>query len=81
MSIIIGCDFHPGYQQIATMEMDSKELNKKTLSHQRKCGHFMLHYSVALAARLYCTLRGEMDYTQLIQGSCAGEPGSLCGRS
>jgi hypothetical protein len=22
-----------------------------------------------------------MDYAQLIQGSCAGEPGSFCGRS
>jgi transposase len=33
-----------------------------------------------LAVRLYWMLRGEMDYAQLIQGSCAGEPGSSCGR-
>jgi transposase len=34
-----------------------------------------------LAVRLYWMLRGEMDYAQLIQGSCAGEPGSSRGRS
>ena len=36
MGIIIGCDFHPGYQQIAMMDMDSKEFNKKTPSHQKQ---------------------------------------------
>ncbi len=36
MRIIIGCDFHPGYQQIAMMDMDSRELNEKTLSHQKQ---------------------------------------------
>jgi transposase len=34
-----------------------------------------------LAVRLYWMLRGEMDYAQLLQGSCAGEPGSSRGRS
>ena len=34
-----------------------------------------------LAVRLYWMLRGEMDYAQLIQGPCAGEPGSSRGRS
>ena len=33
-----------------------------------------------LAVRLYWMLRGEKDYAQLIQGSCAGEPGSSCDR-
>ena len=36
MRIIIGCDFHPGYQQIAMMDMDSKGFNEKTLSHQKQ---------------------------------------------
>jgi hypothetical protein len=85
MSIIIGCDFHPGYQQIATMDMDSKEFNEKTLSHQKqeevRTFYLTQHCSVAFAVRLYSMLRGDMNYAQLIQGSRAGEPGSFCGRS
>jgi transposase len=34
MKIIIGCDFHPGYQQIAVLDMDTKELLEKRLSHE-----------------------------------------------
>jgi len=34
-----------------------------------------------LAVRLYWMLRGEMDYAQLLQGSCAGQPESSRGRS
>ena len=33
---LIGCDFHPGYQQIALMDMDTKELLEKTLSHKNQ---------------------------------------------
>jgi len=36
MRIIIGCDFHPGYQVIAMMDMETKELLEKTLSHENK---------------------------------------------
>ena len=36
MRIIIDCDFHPGYQQIAMMDIDSRDLNEKTLSHQKQ---------------------------------------------
>ena len=34
--IIIGCDFHPGYQQIAMLNQDTGELCEKNLSHERK---------------------------------------------
>jgi transposase len=33
---IIGCDFHPGYQQIAMLDKASGELWERALSHQRK---------------------------------------------
>jgi transposase len=36
MGIIIGCDFHPGYQQIAMMNRGSGELVEKALSHENK---------------------------------------------
>src|ERR1700680_4611049 len=33
---IIGCDFHPGYQQIAMLDRGTGEMAEKALSHQRK---------------------------------------------
>ncbi len=36
MRIIIGCDFHPGYQRMAMLDMDTKELVEKTLSHENR---------------------------------------------
>lgn len=33
---IIGCDFHPGYQQIAMLDVETGEIIEKTLSHERK---------------------------------------------
>lgn len=33
---IIGCDFHPGYQQIAMLDKETGELTEKRLSHERK---------------------------------------------
>jgi len=33
---IIGCDFHPGYQQIAVLDLATGEILEKALSHERK---------------------------------------------
>ena len=33
---IIGCDFHPSYQQIAVLDQGTGEMVEKALSHQRK---------------------------------------------
>jgi hypothetical protein len=33
---IIGCDFHPSYQQIAVLDSVTGELVEKALSHERK---------------------------------------------
>ena len=33
---IIGCDFHPGYQQIAMLDLATGEMVEKALSHERK---------------------------------------------
>jgi hypothetical protein len=33
---IIGCDFHPGYQQIAVLDLATGEIVEKALSHERK---------------------------------------------
>ncbi len=33
---IIGCDCHPGYQQIAALDLATGEMVEKALSHERK---------------------------------------------
>ena len=33
---IIGCDFHPSYQQIAALDSVTGEMVEKALSHERK---------------------------------------------
>ena len=33
---IIGCDFHPGYQQIAMLDLVTGEMVEKAQSHERK---------------------------------------------
>src|ERR1700732_1466970 len=33
---IIGCDFHPSYQQIAVLDLATGEMTEKALSHERK---------------------------------------------
>src|SRR6202140_2529536 len=33
---IIGCDFHPSYQQIAMLDLVTGEMEEKALSHERK---------------------------------------------
>ena len=51
------------------------------LAHRKNRALAKVAAARKLAVRLYWMLRGEMDYAQLIQGSCAGQPGSSCGRS
>ena len=38
--IIIGCDYHPGFQQIAFVDTDTGELQERRLEHlERSAGH------------------------------------------
>src|SRR5438874_12034204 len=38
--IIIGCDYHPGFQQIAFVETDSGEWNERKLGHREEAEQF-----------------------------------------
>ena len=33
---IVGCDFHPGYQQIAMLDSVTGQMVEKALGHERK---------------------------------------------
>jgi transposase len=38
--LIIGCDYHPGFQQIAFVDTDTGELNEHRLTHREEAEAF-----------------------------------------
>jgi transposase len=38
--IIIGCDYHPGFQQIASVDTESGELRERRLQHREEAETF-----------------------------------------
>jgi len=54
---IIGCDFHPGYQQIAVLDLATGEMVEKALSHERKEEVHTLHEFEFTVARPQSTSR------------------------
>jgi len=38
--IIVGCDYHPGFQQIAFVDTDSGELQERRLQHREEAEKF-----------------------------------------
>ena len=38
--VIIGCDFHPGYQQIAMVETETGEVRELQLAHKQEAEQF-----------------------------------------
>ena len=38
--IIIGCDYHPGFQQIAWLDSDDGELQERRLAHREEAEQF-----------------------------------------
>ena len=38
--LIIGCDYHPGFQQIAFMDSESGEWNERRLGHREEAEQF-----------------------------------------
>jgi hypothetical protein len=38
--IIIGCDYHPGFQQIAFVDSETGEVNERRLEHREEAEKF-----------------------------------------
>src|SRR5580765_3978639 len=38
--LIIGCDYHPGFQQIACVNTDTGELNERRLEHREQAEQY-----------------------------------------
>jgi transposase len=39
--LIIGCDYHPGFQQIAFVDKETGELGERRLTHREEAEKFM----------------------------------------
>jgi hypothetical protein len=83
--IIVGCDYHPGFQQIAFVDTETGELQERRLGHREEAlrrGRKIAKVAMArrLAVRLYWMWRKGWDYEQLKKfGSHAGQPGNRDG--
>ncbi len=83
--LIIGCDYHPGFQQIAFVDTDTGELGERHLVHREQAEQFAMRrgrkiakvaMARKLAVHLYWMWRQGHDYGQLQKlGSRTGEPG------
>ena len=49
--IIIGCDYHPGFQQIAFVDTDSGEWNERRLGHREEAEQFYRQLSSTASSR------------------------------
>ena len=38
--LIVGCDYHPGFQQIAFLDMETGELEERRLAHPEEAVKF-----------------------------------------
>jgi transposase len=38
--LIVGCDYHPGFQQIAFVDMETGELRERRLAHREEAEKF-----------------------------------------
>ena len=62
MRTIIGCDFHPGYQQIALLDQQTGELVEKALSHERKEGVRTFYAALAQPVRVGIEASGQSQW-------------------
>ena len=61
--LIIGCDYHPGFQQIAFVDTDTGELGERHLVHREQAEQFAMRRGrkiakVAMAGNWRCICTG-----------------------
>lgn len=60
---IIGCDFHPGYQQIAVLDQQTGEFREMQLSHQKQGEEARKFYSaLPLPVRVGLEASGQWQW-------------------
>ncbi len=70
---IIGCDYHPSFQQIAMLDQSSGELSGRRLAQRKNRAVATVAIARKLAVRLYWILRrGAQDSPAV--GSMQGSP-------
>jgi transposase len=77
--MIIGCDYHPGFQQIAFVDTETGELQERRLEHREEAEKFyrdLAAQGMKVRVGMEASGHARWDYEQLRKfGSHAGKPG------
>ena len=71
--LIIGCDFHPGFQQVAIFDNRTGEIGEKRLQHRAEAEEFyraLAGQAVRVGWRLADTIRGSSGCWRSWAWSC-----------
>ena len=75
--IIIGCDYHPGFQQIACLDTETGELREQRLGHREEAEQFYRDLKVRGAnVRLGMEASGHARWFERLVASCSLPCGS-----
>ena len=72
--LIIGCDFHPGFQQVAIFDNQTGEYQERRLGHRAEAEQFYR----ALAGQVVRVGMGGPDIS-VVRAAAGGVPGTSCG--
>jgi len=66
--LIIGCDFHPGFQQVAIFDNQSGEIEEKRLKHREEAEQF--YRSLGAGARVGMEACGQYPWFERLLSAC-----------
>lgn len=73
MRFIIGCDFHPSYQQIAMLDKDTGEVVEKSLTHENKEEVRKFYAGLPGRARVGIEASGQSQWFERLLGELGHE--------
>jgi transposase len=66
--LIIGCDYHPGFQQIAFVDTETGEVSERRLAHREGTEQFDCKLSQGLKARVGMEASGHSRWFERLLG-------------
>ena len=75
--IIIGCDYHPGFQQIAFVDTETGELQERRLQHREEAEKFYRDLAAqGMKVRVGMEASGHARWFERLSPSCSLSYGS-----
>jgi hypothetical protein len=66
--IIVGCDYHPGFQQIAFVDSDTGELQERRLQHREEAEEFYRDLAAGMKVRAGMEASGHASWFEGLLG-------------